>query len=224
MFVSIWNRSRSRAIALGIVVVFAAPAISRAELLNHFSAALSNWSGMIELNAVENSLYPHADVYYAVYDCTEANSLFGSAFPSTDTYVYAYQVVNASTSPQAITVFSVGLDPGASASGIVQRPDVNGGSGYASNHVIFATGNTSAVWNYTGTHQIPAGGKSEILLFGSPHEPEWITSTVQGTGSNYLTGSVLSPDAAPEPSTLICLAIAGLCFVLFRPVRSMFSR
>ena len=220
---------RSQAISFG-VAVFAllwAPAITRAELLNYFDSALHGSSGAMTWPGttwLHNTGLPNVNVYYAVYERATFNSVFDTTISGSDTYVYAYQLDN-KNSTKPIAKFTVGLYPGIVVGGIGETADLQGADGTPTTSMLFGTGNSMAIWNYTGSsYVVPAGGKSEILFFTSPHAPtDGKTCSVTGTMGTSESGPVVSPGSAPEPSTLICLVMAGLCFVLFRPIRSMVS-
>ncbi len=220
--------SRSVANTLGLAILFLmlAPTISRAELIDYFSDALPGWSNTTSPTAYSGSGL-NVTLYYAVFGRETFDSTFGGGvFPGDDNdgYVYAYQLVNASGSTKAITKFTVGVAPNELPEGITQSV-LGGASGTGATvaaSVAFASGTTSAVWTYSSP-TISAGGKSEILLFTSPYapDPSLVSCTIAGSGASSDRGSV--PIPVPEPSALLSLTVAGLCFVLFCPIRSMFS-
>jgi hypothetical protein len=222
------NRLLTLSFGIAILASVFLPTNSQAELTSYFGSALlkedgqTRWAGTTSL--FDSTSVPDVDVYYAVYDRATFITLFGSVLSNNDAYVYTYQLDNDDLSPQAIGKFTVGLYAGALASAQAELNDPQYGIGSPASLVYFATGNTSAIWNYSGTKKILAGGKSKILLFTSPHGPvDGKTCSVSAPSAVGESGPVPTPSSVPEPSMLIMLLIINLCFVAFRPLRSMFS-
>jgi hypothetical protein len=223
MKASVQHAMRLAALGVGFVVLLIsmAPAVSEAELINYFGTALPGWSGVTQLAAAGA---PDVNVDYAVYPPDAFDATFGGGDPSNGSkYVYAYQLVTEQANLEPITLFTVGLDPGAGAAAIgeiadPQEPGASGATVATSFAFAGAAPNyTSAVWNYNGT-SIPASGEGEILIYTSPYTPTWITATIKGTSALPETG--MAPSPVPEPGTLLGLAVAGLSFVFARFVRS----
>jgi hypothetical protein len=216
-----WYPRRLQVIGMGVALLLTLlmPAVSRAELINYFGNAMPGWSGTLPLSG---SSLPTVAVEYAVFAPGSFNVAFGGGDPSGGTqFVYAYQLLNNAASPRAVTKFTVGLDPGAAPSGIMEMNDPNLPAGVGTSVVPALAPTmspyTSAVWTF---NTIGIGAKSEILLFTSPWDPKWLSGTVKGTSAIGESGNVPSP--VPEPGTLLGLAIAGVLFILGR--RDSFRR
>lgn len=207
--------------AFVLLLVVSVPTVARAELMDHFSQAMSGWASSL---ALSGGGVPTVSVEYAVFAPGTFNAAFGSGDPSGGLqYVYAYQLLVDATSPVPTSKFTVGLDPGASASGIGELNDSGAtGIGVAASSYNITTGPTdnSAVWNYNP--RIAANGKSKLLLFASPYEPKWLTCTVKG--SAYAETGYYVPSPMPEPGTLLSLIVAGIALIFVRPIRSFFCR
>jgi hypothetical protein len=201
--------------AFALLVIVFMPTVSRAELVDHFAQAMSGWASSL---ALSGGGVPTVSVEFAVF----SPGSFGSGDPSNGLqYVYAYQLISDVTSPVPISKFTVGLDAGASATGIGEVDDSGvTGSGVAAYSCNITTGPTdnSAVWNYNP--RMSVGAKSKLLLFVSPYEPKWLTCTVKG--SAYAETGYYVPSPVPEPGTLLTLMMAGIGFILVRPIRSLF--
>jgi hypothetical protein len=224
------NRLAVVCVALAGLALLLTPAVSRAGLIDFFDYAMHGSSGAIswpDTTWLHESDKPDVNLYYAVFTMAAFEEYFQCDLPGTDPYVYAYQMVNATTSPQAISQLSVGLYSGATVAGVGQVDDPIGAVGTVAKTARFSTGYASADWFYStngGYQLIPVGGKSKILIFTSSHSPaDGKLATVKGTTANGEAGEVATPSSVPEPSSLLFLTIAGFAFVLFGRFRSILS-
>lgn len=161
-----------------------------------------------------------ADVEYAVY----APGMFGTSAalgnpaaddPSGGTeYVYAYEVFNRATSSVPLNSLSIGLEPFAVSGdpGDVTHTPNTPEAGLEPDIAewIPNVGDPKAnvKWGWTAT-LIDAGIHSDILLFVSPHAPDFFNSSILG-GIDAASAQLPSPTLAPEPSTLILAAMAAI--------------
>ncbi len=159
-----------------------------------------------------------ADVEYAVY----APGMFGTSAalgspaavdPSSGSdYVYAYEVFNRTNSAVVLNSLSIGLEAFAVSgdpADVTHAPSTpEGGLAPDLSQWIPVTGSPKAnvKWSWTTT-LITAGVNSDILLFVSPHTPDFFNASILG-GIDFASGQLPSPTVAPEPSTLALAAMA----------------
>jgi hypothetical protein len=214
-----------------VLLVLFAPTIVRAELISYFDNALVGSSGTLTWPGTAATLstayVPNVSIYYAVYGRTVFESVFGVDVPGTDAFVYAYQVDNRN-SAKSLSKFTVGITSGVPFRNLAQIidppgdgvPPVSPGTSATSS----STNATTAIWNFTTLGAIPAGGKSTILFFTSPNVPTHGKTCSVTSGALSSTAPVATPGTtAPEPSSLLLLAVGAIGLAVFRPIRSMLS-
>lgn len=213
------GRSSSYLVCLIVAVAFLTPATSRAELLDYSEHAMPTFFG--EYPAQAGLL--KVTIQYAVFTADNFYEALGTQLPDPDPdytkYVYAYQIVNGTSSNnQTVSYISVGLGLGNGASGAVQYDD---GGTYTPDFFLNSKAGppyVSLIGNYGSP--IPVSGKSQILLFESPHSPIWtVKTTVKGVGLTKVEVYVPTPGSVPEPMTLASLAVAGLLLATSRRLR-----
>jgi hypothetical protein len=156
-----------------------------------------------------------ADVDFAVFAPGQFGlSYGGAADPSGGAhYVYAYQVHN--TAPGAvgdrsISMMTVGLDGNESPAGIGFV--LAGGLAPSSASFIPAgPPHTSAGWSFTGALLAPTM-TSEILIFTSPHGPEFDTASLLGGINN----TQMLPSPVPEPTSVVLFILGAAALLAVR--------
>ncbi len=182
-----------------------------------YGPASGAWWGVASYN-YSNQLEGTVD--YVVF----AAGQFALAFPSSSYHppanelVYAYQIMN--TGPSDVSTFSVPIFQMRPADTIGYFSDIAGVVPTTSTLTISNTADGTATWFYSssGSGTILTGQSSVGLAYASPNAPESDYGSVINSGLSSYILSLPSPSTtpAPEPSTIVLLALPAILLVLRR--------
>lgn len=226
-----------RWLGAAFLYLFAAQAAVAGPLLGDTAALISGSTPFSGTNGLGLPLtrFILADVEWAVYapgafsTSPAAHLNFPADISGGAEYIYAYEVFNTgSLSTDArITALSVGLfedgvaDNATLISHLLDPQDPPGQvpSSFNFNPAASGSPKVNAFWGFSlTTNAIALGDHSDILIFASPHAPDFKTSSILGEFATGASAMLPSP-LVPEPGTVVLAAMAALGLLAYGCLR-----
>jgi hypothetical protein len=186
-------------ILVAVSIVAVGPSVANATLADDSTAIISN---SILLNyTTEPEFFAHID--YAVY----APGIYSNSYLFTGKYVYCYQLFDDWSSTSSIMSLDIDIDLDAGVGLITYDTASPSGAAGGINPLFCGYDMGQVQYGFSSGNPVTVGQHSSVLLFTSDFAPDSIMGTgLLGTttAGNYF---VQLPVPAPEPASLLLLAM-----------------